>query len=136
MNTLEAVAARLLNQSVSTATGNTAGTATWPCFVGFMPSMPDQCIAVQYSGGFPQDTHAGENALPTFQVAIRAGAYAHSAAEAKWIAAFNALQGSEGGTAMTDFYLVEAMNSAPIVMYDEKNRPVMTLNLRAVRDRQ
>ena len=74
--------------------------------------------------------------LPTFQVAIRAGAYAHSAAETKWIAAFNALQGSEGATAMTDFYLVEVMNSAPIVIYDEKNRPVMTLNLRAVRARQ
>ena len=136
MNTLEAVAARLLAQAVSTATGNTSGSATWPCFVGFMPATPDQCIAVQYSGGFPQDTHAGENMLPTFQVAIRAGAYAHSAAETKWIAAFNALQGSEGATAMTDFYLVEVMNSAPIVIYDEKNRPVMTLNLRAVRARQ
>lgn len=136
MNTLEAVAARLLNQSVSTATGNASGSATWPCFIGFMPATPDQCIAVQYSGGFPQDTMQGENALPTFQVAIRAEAYAHSTGEAKWIAAFNALQGSEGATAMTDFQLVEAMNSAPIVVYDEKNRPVMTLNLRAVRTRQ
>jgi len=136
MNTLEAVSARLLAQGVSTATGNTSGTATWPCFIGFMPAAPDQCIAVQYSGGFPQDTHAGENMHPTFQVAIRAGAYQHSTAETKWIAAFNALQGSQGATAMTDFQMVEAMNSAPIVIYDEKNRPVMTLNLRAVRTRQ
>jgi hypothetical protein len=136
MNTLDAIQARLLAQGVSTETGNAAGNAAWPCFRGFMPDSPDQCITVQYTGGFPQDTLGGENMLPTFQVRIRAGELAHGTCEAKWIAAFNALQDSQGATGMTDFALVRAMSTAPIYMVDDRNRPIMILNFAAVRNRQ
>lgn len=134
MNSLEAVQARLLAQGVSTSTGTGSG-STWPCFRGFLPDQPDQCIAVQYTGGFPQDEHGGANLLQTFQVAVRAGQQQHAVAEGKWLAMFDALQDSQGAANMTDFNLVQAQNTGPLYFLDEKNRPMFVCNFRAVRTR-
>lgn len=100
-----------------------------------MPNTPDQCISVQYTGGFPQDEHGGANMLPTFQVAVRAGQYQHAVCEAKWLEMFNALQDSQGSAQMADVYLVQGMNTGPITFPDELNRPCMVCNFRAVRAR-
>lgn len=130
MSTLEQVQARLLAQGVSTGT-----TGNWPCFLGYMPDSPDQMLAIQYTGGYPQDEHSGSNMLQTFQVAVRAAKLSHSICETKWKAMFNALQDSEGSTGMTDIYLVQANNTGPLDFLDAKNRHVMTCNFRLVRSK-
>lgn len=122
--TLYRVQAKLLSAAVSTGT-----TGAWPCFVGYVPDLPDQMIGLQFTGGFPQDTHEGENLLETFQLFVRGGEQAHSTVYDKWKAAFDALENSD----ITDLRLIRAMASAPLSFSDARNRQCMTANFNVVR---
>lgn len=128
MNTLEIVKARLLAAGVSTV-----NTGAWPCFIGTLPDLQDQVLGMQYTGGFPQDTHLGENAHQTFQVFVRAVAY--NTCEAKWHAMHAALNNGESDTTMAaaGIHLMQCYTGGPIFFLDSKGRSVMTANFRVVR---
>lgn len=121
---LDAVAAKLVSAGVASG----SGTGVWPVFVGWVPDLPNQAIGLQATGGFPQDTHAGENLLPTFQVLVRAAEWEYAACNTKWSAMFAALQDAT----ITGVYLIQAMASGPMSFVDAKNRMCMTVNFRMV----
>jgi hypothetical protein len=112
--------------------------STWKCFVGFLPDDQDQCISIHLTGGFPQDTHEGENVLMTFQALVRAGDRAHDVCEAKWWDMFNSLQDADFGASPVGdatVYLCQAMATGPLTFGDEKQRTCMTANFRVVKER-
>ena len=110
---------------------NTAGLLSgWKCYIGYQPDDADRSMALTYTGGFPQDTHQGENLLLTFQLSVRAGAQEHDVCTAQWYAVFAALQDA---TDITGVSLIQAMATGPMSFRDDKNRPVMTANFRVVK---
>ena len=109
-------------------------TAAWPCYIGYYPDAGvDQLIALNLTGGFPQDTHAGENVFQNFQVTIRAARTDYATCETKWWAMFNAL--NDANLVANDVYLIQAMASGPLEYMDALNRTCMTCNFRTIRKR-
>lgn len=121
---LTIIRTRLLTQSV-------ANTTTWPCYIGYTPDLTDQVISLELSGGFPQDTHGNENVHQTFQVRVRAARLDYTACEIKWWAMYAAL--NDANLSASGIHLIQAMSSAPLAFYDEKERVVMTANFRVIR---
>jgi hypothetical protein len=107
---------------------STGQSGAWPCFVGYIPDSPNQMIGIQFTGGFPQDTHLGENLLPTIQIYVRGGEQEHSTVYAKWKAIFDAIENAN----ITDVHLIRAMSSGPLSFPDTKNRSCMTMNVNLV----
>ena len=88
MTLLEDIRTVLINTGV-------ANTSTWKCWIQYAPDNADQCISLHYTGGMPQDTLAGENIRPTFQLRIRASGLDQAAAQAKWWDMFAALHDAD-----------------------------------------
>lgn len=116
---LETVRTALVTAGVSSA--------SWPCYIGYMPDDADQGIGLYLTGGFAQDTQQGDNVWPTFQVTVRVGQLDHATCEAKAWAVFNALENQN----LSGVFLLHAMNSAPGQWNDAKNRTNMSFNFRA-----
>jgi hypothetical protein len=109
---------------------STAGLLSgWKCYIGFMPDDQAQSICLTYTGGFPQDTHGGENLHVTFQVLIRAGELAHATCAAKWKAIFDTLQDA---TDISNVNLIQAQATGPMSFVDDKQRTMMSMNFRVV----
>jgi hypothetical protein len=131
MNTLEIIKARLEQASVSTGqSGN------WPSFIGHFPDVQVQQIGIQFSGGFPDDTHGSENRIQKVVVTIRAEN--HDICEAKWNAMHAALNNAEdvGSPSMYSrgIRFIQSGQGAPAFFIDSRSRCVMTDNYRIVRD--
>ena len=103
-----------------------ANSTTWKCWVHYAPDTADQCISLHLSGGLSQDTLAGENVRPTFQVRVRAARLSHAVVEAKWWEVFAAL--NDADLSAYNIYLISAQNTGPLEWLDSANRPNMTLN--------
>lgn len=123
MSTMEAVRAALVNANVITS--------DWACYIGYTPDDQDQLIGLVPTGGFPQDTHGGENGFPTFQVTVRAGRHEYSAARAKWLEMYHALHDAD--LSADNIWLIQAYATDPIQMQDGKNRPNFVTNFRVIR---
>jgi hypothetical protein len=110
-----------------------ANLAAWKCWIGYYPDDigTDQLIALNLTGGFPQDTHGGENVHQTFQVTVRAARTDYATCEAKWWAMFRSL--NDADLSASDIYLIQAMASGPLEYLDALNRTCMTCNFRVVR---
>ena len=108
-------------------------TAAWPCFIGYYPDDigTDQLIALNLTGGFPQDTHAGENVHQTFQVTVRAARTSYATCESKWWNMFKCL--NDANLIASDINLIQAMASGPLEYLDALNRTCMTCNFRVIR---
>ena len=125
MRTGEMLKARLESQDVITA--------GWPGYVGYVPDDSAQVIGIIPSGGFPQDTHGGENLLESFQVFVRSDSFAVT--DAKWLAMFNALQDADLSGGGSTIYLLQALASGALHWLDSRNRHCMSANFRVVRSR-
>lgn len=123
MRTAEAIRAKLASAGVSGA--------GWPGYIGYVPDDGNQVIGIIPSGGYPQETHAGENLLETLQVIIRSAGY--STTDTKWLAMFNALQDVD--LSADGIHLIQAMTTGPGHFLDSKNRHCMTASFRVVRSR-
>ena len=113
-----------------TSAGVIDGT-TWRCFIGFAPDTQDQLISLHATGGYPQDTHAGDVNRETFQLRVRTGEMAYTDCETKWRAAFNALHDAD--LSASDIYQIQAESAGPLEYYDENGRVNMTVNFRVTR---
>lgn len=118
-----------IEAALRTAGITTVQSGSYPCFIGVLPDLPNTAVGINYTGGYPQDTHQGENLLETFQVFVRAGEKDFATAYAKWYAVFNALENAS----LSDIYLLRAMTSAPLSFIDAKNRQCLTSNFNVVR---
>lgn len=120
------------NKLITAGVGNAN---TWRVWIGYYPDDigTDQLIALNLTGGFPQDTHAGENVFQNFQVTVRSARTDYATCEAKWWAMFNAL--NDANLVANDVYLIQAMASGPLEYLDALNRTCMTCNFRTIRKR-
>ncbi len=109
---------------------------TWKCFIGFLPDEQDQCIGLFETGGLPPDKINRETTMPTFQVRVRASKLSYADCRNKWQDVFRSLQDANQTGLSPDplqkIYLMQAMQTAPIVVFDEKQRPNMTVNFRVI----
>jgi len=128
MSLLTAIRDHLISQAV-------VDSDNWKAFIGWTPDTQDQVISLTPTGGLPQDTHGGENALGSFQVRVRAGKLDYATAESKWWDAFDALQDADLSASPDFIYMVEIENSEPLYYVDSKSRPNLTMNCRTVRSK-
>lgn len=131
MNTLEIIKARLLQAGVTTGeSGN------WPSFIGHFPDIQTQEISIQYSGGFPDDTHLSENRWQNVIISVRAES--HDVCYTQWKAQHAALNNAEdaGSPSMYSrgIWLIRSGQGAPAFFIDSRSRCVMTDNYLIVRD--
>lgn len=117
----------LVQQNVGlVSSGNTAGTI----FVGFLPSTPDDCIALYATGGFPADGKWGYDE-PTIQVWIRARTHIDAATKAQTV--YDLFQGMHATTLPNGTYVVNSLGlqSAPtLIGRDTDERTEYSLNFR------
>lgn len=118
-------------RSTLISAGVVEGSTGFKCFVGYAPDDQDQIVGLMPTGGGEQETHGGENVNGTFQAKIRTGQFAFVACEAKWRAVFNALQ--DANLSASGIYLIQAMNTEPLMWVDEKNRYCASVNFRVIR---
>jgi len=124
--------------------GLIGGATGWTAAQAYMPPSPDQVIAVFESGGYPPEAKRSgstetEYDEPTFQVRGRAGEFEMAALRAKMGAIYRALHDSELSPTSGDpaYVFVFAMQSGPFPLgLDENNRPGLTWNFRALRERE
>jgi hypothetical protein len=135
MGLVEEVQQRLIDQSVG---GNMASTEAWKITHRELVPSPDTAIAVVPTGGGTQFAVA-DNPLdrPTFQVMVRAAANSSTGLEQKVndvITALNLYSGtpSTGGAEYVD---IQKEGDALYLGRDENQRPVYSLNFRAIRER-
>ena len=101
-NLLSIIRAKLLADDVATV--------LWTCFIGYYPDTGiDQLLALNLTGGYPQDTHDGNNVFQNFQVTVRAARTDYTVCESKWLSVFNCL--SDANLIANDVYLIQAMSS-------------------------
>lgn len=112
----------LIAQNAVSASG------AWPCYIAYTPDDVDQVVSIEPTGGFPQDTHAGENFLQTFEIRIRAGRLDYATAEAKWYEIFRLLNQNT----LSGVNMIVGLGSGPLTFPDTKNRPNLTMNFRTV----
>lgn len=120
MSLLESIRSGLLGASV-------AG-ASWPCFIGDSPDTGDQNILLQYYGGERPDTHLRENRIVLFQVRVRAAKGAHPTCETKWNQVLQYMETQN----LSGVVMIQPLSSGPVFWMDDKGRPNMSLNCRAV----
>jgi hypothetical protein len=121
---LDDIKAKLISAGV-------ANTTTWRCFVSYAPDSQDQLISLHDTGGYPQETLAGDVNHETFQVRVRAGARDYATARSKWQEVFNALNDASPPT--VGIYLIQAEAAGPLTSYDDAERPNLTVNYRVKR---
>lgn len=105
----------------------------WTCWIGYGPEEQDQQIILNPTGGSAQDTQQNENLLETFQTCTRAAPLEYDVCLAKWNEVFEAL--TDVDLSASGIFFIQALQSGPLVFYDDKNRPNMTANFRVVRER-
>ncbi len=108
-----------------------ANSTTWKCWINYAPDIADQVISLHMTGGYPQDTHGGENVIQTFQVRVRAPRLSYSVCLDKWWQMFRCL--NDANLSASDIHLIQATMSGPLEYLDEENRVNMTANFRVVR---
>jgi len=114
---------------------STGTTSTYRLFKTFMPDTPDKVMVLYETGGFPPDSIQHGLDQPTFSVHVR-GTY--STAREKLNEAFNLLHQinrSTAGGSTEKFISIVAVGDALSLGRDTKNRPVISQNFRALRER-
>lgn len=101
----------------------------WSCYISAAPDDANQIVVLEFTGGFPQDTHAGENLRPTFQVRVRGDRMNYSTVESKWYDIWKKLHNT---SSISGVRMMLAVQTAPIVLHDEKGRLNMLVNFNAV----
>ncbi len=116
---------------------NGASNTLWQCYVGFLPDLNDQAIAVFSSGGYPRDTLDGDTRTITFQLRIRASKLSFDIAMAKWEECFNLLQDSQAASGspalLPGVIFIQAMATGPLSFTDALGRPNLTANFRVMK---
>ena len=130
---LDEIGTYLTGQGVAT----TGSTSNWRIGKGFEPDRPDKCITLFETGGEPNEGHRDTPIdRPTFQVRVRADNYGYSTARAKIGAARTALELIGASTLSGRRYVyVTAMGEPVSLGVDEKQRPRLVMNFRAMRSR-
>lgn len=124
--------------------GLIGGATGWTGAAGYLPPSPDQIIAVFETPGLEPETAPGgssetEYDLPGFQVRGRGSVFGYAALRDKMGAVFRALHDSDLAPASGDpqYVFVQAVQSGPLPMgLDEVNRPGLTWNFVAMRERE
>lgn len=111
----------------------TGGATEWTAYLSYIPDSPDKAIAIYDTGGESVDQSGGTKYdRPTFQLYIRGEAWGYEAARTKARDAFDALNAAEP----SGYTYLYAVTPEPIpVRYDENNRPELSWNFRAMRER-
>lgn len=116
------------------ATGIVGGSTGWGCYKGYMPATPDKAIVVVDTAGVDVDISDGTKYDEvTFQLLGRGAEYGYEALQAKMqAAAFTALHDQD----VSGYVFIFATTPGPIPLgLDENNRPRMSWNFRAMRQR-
>lgn len=119
---------------------NSAGIATigassgWSLSVSFEPNTPDTSVAIYDIGGLQPDAKWLID-WPQIQVRVRGGVNGYASAWAKAQQIKDALLGlaqvSIGGTLYVGIMIFGDIN---FIMYDEPNRPILTINFQIIRE--
>ena len=121
------------------------GDTDWVGKFGYMPSEPDQVIVVFETGGFPAEAKPDssdeqEYDEPTFMIMGRGDANGYDALRDKMGAIYRSLHESELSPTTGDpqYLYVYATQSGPFPLGQdgEDNRPRLTWNFRALRERE
>jgi hypothetical protein len=109
------------------------GTVGTDIFLGLMPDLPDNCIALFEYAGSPPDLHwNGE--YPGLQVRVRNKSYA--AARTKIGEVMEKLHGLHEQTLSgTRYLLIKARGSPEILKRDASNRVELVLNFEIIKER-
>lgn len=124
--------------------GLIGGETGWGRAAGYLPDSPNQMIAVfETPGALPESKSASsietEYDEPAFQVRGRGDKFGYEALRTKMGAIYRALHGSELSPASGDpvYVFVYARQSGPFPLgLDENNRPGLTWNFTALRERE
>ena len=106
------------------------GTFGTDLFVSKLPDSPDACVCVFDTGGFaPESGYVYER--PTVQVQVRGAVGAYEAAYNKAVAVKNALHDLHNQSWGVSRYIgIWAMSDVLHLGYDDKNRPLFSVNFR------
>jgi hypothetical protein len=95
-------------------------------YKSYLPNEPDQAVAILETGGREPDK---DFAFPTFQVLVRAGPFAYDVARAEMDEVFQSLHNAT----ISGYVYVFAISDPTPVGYDQLNRPVLSLPLKAMK---
>jgi len=108
--------------------------STGNCFVEFMPSQPNEAVAVMSTGGYPQDTKNASD-IATIQILVRNDL--NDTTNALALSIYSALQAldltvlDDAGVDETQVITCQAEQSQPVsIGFDDNNRLEWSLNFR------
>ena len=110
--------------------GVVAGSTGFNIYKSLLPDNPDQAVAVIETGGDPPDETTGdEHEFPTFQILVRGKEWDYETARSKMAGVVTEL---DNATISGFVYLFP--NQSPLALpYDEKNRPIISMNFRTMK---
>lgn len=122
----------------------TGGDPSWDCWCGYLPPSPDAGIAIfETSGAVPETKKSGSTETeydePHFQVRGRGEKFGLETLREKMGAIYRALHDSTLSPSTGDpaYVFVFALQSAPFSLgLDDSQRPGMTWNFKALRERE
>lgn len=112
-----------------------ANNSDWPIFIGGLVPTPDEQIAITDSGGFTPNPRWILN-YRSLQVLIRGKEWDYNTAYQKAEAIQDVLLGLTPQTVGTDWWDgITGLGDINFIAYDDKERPVFSLNLRIILER-
>lgn len=126
---LDDIRAYLIAQGLAPADNNVAPSGTFLCYVGYFPDDVDVMMAVFETPGRGPLTLAREYQELHFQLRVRGTRLNYLATRAQWLACFNALQDSQPTPA---YALVQAVHYGPMFFNDDRGRPNLVSNFKAI----
>jgi hypothetical protein len=102
----------------------TSGGITTTIRIGKMPSSPDNCITLYYSGGYARSLTGTMLEEPTFQVRVRNAEYDDAITDC------NAVKDALHGETTTKLLMIEQQGDILPLGYDQNGRPEFSLNFR------
>lgn len=119
---LDDIRTKLLTEGIA------GGATGWTVYIGHAPDTSDKIIVLALTGGFLQDTHQSTNFWHSIQVRVRSSQLDHNGCYTKWLAVFNSLNAQT--VTGSGVFLLDAFNSGPIHLNDDRQRPIMITNYR------
>ncbi|MHA1809369.1 MAG: minor capsid protein [Candidatus Heimdallarchaeaceae archaeon] len=108
------------------------GTFGTDIFIGKEPDSPNACVTLYDTGGFPPQVN-NKLDYPTVQVRIRGEVRGYQNAYAKAENIKDALHAQGNITQGSTKYSIWCMSDILFIGYDDKDRPLFTVNFRTMR---